>query len=68
MDGHAVEGLSLADDADDYVGVFGRGLEQAPALEGAGGDFDKGMFGDEAQRAWHTGLLARVGRSCFCFL
>ena len=54
--------LGLADDAEDEVVELGRGLEQQPALQGAGGDFDEGVLGDEAERSWHTELSARDGK------
>ena len=48
MDGHAVERLGLADDAENDVGELGGGFEQQPALHGAGSDFGEVVFGDEA--------------------
>jgi len=33
-------------------------------LQGAGGDFDDGVLGDEAQRSWHTLLSVRGQQSC----
>ena len=36
-------------------------------MDGAGGDFDEGVFEDEAQRTWHTGLSARAGKCCLCY-
>jgi hypothetical protein len=65
MDGHAVEFLGLADDAEDDLGELWRGLEQEPALQGAGGDFDEGVFGNETEGSWHAKLSATDGRSCF---
>ena len=41
MDGHLVEILGLADDAEDDVGQLRRGSEEQPALDGAGGDLDE---------------------------
>jgi hypothetical protein len=40
----------------------GRG-EQKPALQGAGGDFDEGVLGNEAQRS-HTLLSVKSRQSC----
>jgi hypothetical protein len=34
-------------------------------VQGTRGDFDHGVFGHEAERAWHTELSASYGRSCF---
>jgi hypothetical protein len=61
VDGHAVEGLSLTDDAEDDVGQVGGGPEQEPALEGACGDFDEGIVGTwSGLRAdWFPRLPAR---------
>lgn len=65
MNGHPVERLGLANDAEDKVGELGRWPEQQPAVQGTRGDFDHGVFGHEAERAWHTELSASYGRSCF---
>jgi hypothetical protein len=67
MDGHAVQGLGLADDAEDEVGELGRGLEQEPALQGAGGALDEGLLGDETQGTWRTYVSAWEWESCMRF-
>ena len=41
MDGHAIERLSLADDAEDDIGELWGGPQQEAALDSAGGDFDE---------------------------
>src|SRR5450759_2913506 len=66
MDGHAVERFGLADDAEDDVGEIGRRLEQEPALQGAGGNFDEGILRNEAQRSRHACLSVRSVESCVC--
>jgi hypothetical protein len=35
-----------------------RGFEQQPALQGAGGDLDEGVFGDEAKWSRHACISA----------
>jgi hypothetical protein len=61
MEDHLVGILGFADDAEDEVIEFGRGLEQQLALQCTGGDFDEGVFRNEAERSWHTGLSATNG-------
>jgi hypothetical protein len=51
MDGHAVEGLGLADDAEDDVGQLWGGPQQQATLDGAGGDLDESVVWDEAEGA-----------------
>jgi len=58
VDGHAVEGLGLADDAENEVRELRRGFEQQPALKGAGGDLDESVFGDEAKWSRHACISA----------
>jgi hypothetical protein len=53
MDGHAVEALGFADDAKNDLGQLGRGFEEQPALDSAGGDLDERTGGDEAERSGH---------------
>ncbi len=48
-DGHLVEVLGFADDAEDEVGQFGGRFEQQPALDGASCDFDQRACWDEAE-------------------
>jgi len=57
--------LGLANDAEDEVVELGRGLEQQSALQCAGGNFDEGVLGDEAERSRHTNLSVSKQRSCF---
>ena len=64
MDDHAVAVLCPADDAEDQVIEFRRGSEQQPALQGAGGDFDKPILRDKAQWSWHARFSAAAERSC----
>jgi hypothetical protein len=51
MDGHSVQVLSLADDANYEIVELGGRLEQKPALDGAGRDLHEGAFWNEAQRS-----------------
>jgi hypothetical protein len=56
MDGHAVEVLGFANDAEDEVCELRGWLEQQPALQGAGGDLDEGVFWNESQWSGHADL------------
>ena len=47
-------------------GFTGRRLEQEPALQGAGGDFDEGILRNEAQGSGHACLSVRSAESCVC--
>jgi hypothetical protein len=67
MDGHAVELLSLADNAEDDVGELRGRPEQQPPLKGSRSDFDEGTLRDESQRSGHTFLSVRGRGSCVCF-
>src|ERR1019366_7397839 len=58
MDGHAVEGLGLADDAENEVRELRRGVKQQPVLQGACGDLDESVFGDEAKWSRHACISA----------
>jgi len=60
MDRHVVEGLRLADDAEDEVSQLGRGFEKQPALQRAGGYLDEGLLGDETEWSRHACLSACV--------
>ena len=58
VDGHAIMGLGLADDAENEVRELRRGFEQQPALQGASGDLDEGIFGDKAKWSRHPCISA----------
>jgi hypothetical protein len=64
VDRHLVEVLGLADDAQDDVSQLGRRFEEQPALQGASGDFDEGICGNETERPWHAWLSAIARSSC----
>jgi len=60
MDGHAVAVLGLTNDAEDEVSELGGWPEQQPALQGAGGDLDEGVFWNESQRSRHADLSVKA--------
>ena len=54
MDDDAVAVLGLANNPKDQIVQLGRGPEQQPSLQGAGGDLDEGIFRDKAQQSCHA--------------
>jgi hypothetical protein len=64
MKGHAIEGLGLADDAEDDVGELRGGPQQEAALDGTGGDLYEGVVRNEAERSRHAKLSAKGLSSC----
>jgi hypothetical protein len=52
VDGHLVEVLGFADDAEDDVGQFRRWFEEQPALQGAGCDLDERIRGNAGDQKW----------------
>ena len=56
MDGHVVKVLGFTNDAEDDVCELRGWPQQQPALQGAGGNLDQGIFGNESQRSRHAYL------------
>jgi hypothetical protein len=64
MDGHAVQALGFADDAENDLSQLGRGFEEEPALESAGSHLDEGIRGHETEGSRHAWFSAIVKTSC----